>query len=73
MTREYVELAMKEQYPFEINMADGKSYRVDDEYSIALIGKTAMIVLVDTLPRILPWLTFTEISYLMQPYSDNGG
>ncbi len=25
-------------------MADGKSYRVEDEFSIALIGKTALIV-----------------------------
>jgi hypothetical protein len=31
MTRKYVELAMKEGYPFEINMADGRSYRVPDD------------------------------------------
>ncbi len=62
MTREYVELAIKEGLPFEINMADGKSYRVEDEFSIALIGKTAVIVVEKTLPRILPLLTVTGIS-----------
>ncbi len=37
-------MAIKKGIPFEINMADGKSYRVEDEFSIALIGKTALIV-----------------------------
>ena len=71
MTREYVELAMKEGYPFEINMAEGKSYLVPDEYSIALIGKTAVIVVENTLPRILPLLTVTGISYLKSPHSQS--
>lgn len=69
MTREYVELAIKEGIPFEVNMADGKSYRVEDEFSIALIGKTAIIVIENTLPRILPLLTVTGISYLKSPHS----
>ena len=72
MTREYVELAIKEGIPFEINMADGKSYRVNDQFSIALIGKTAVIVVEDTLPHIVPLLTVTGISYLKQPHADNG-
>lgn len=70
MTREFVELAIKEGLPFEINMADGKSYRVEDEFSIALIAKTAIIVVEKTLPRILPLLTVTGISYLKTPHSN---
>jgi formylmethanofuran dehydrogenase subunit B len=71
MTREYVELAMKEGYPFEIKMADGRSYRVPDEYSIALLKSTAVIVVENGLPHILPLLTVTGISYLERP-SSNG-
>jgi len=44
MTREYVELATREGFPFEIKMADGKSYHVPDQYSIALLKNTAVIV-----------------------------
>ena len=67
MTREYVEMAIKKGIPFEINMADGKSYRVEDEFSIALIGETALIVVENMLPHILPLLTVTGISYLSHP------
>lgn len=67
MTREYVQLPIREGIPFEINMADGKSYRVPDPYSIALLGNTAVIVVEETLPRILPLLTITGISYLKTP------
>jgi hypothetical protein len=68
MTREYVEMAIEEGVPFEINMADGKSCRVNDESSIALIGNTAVIVVEDALPRILPLLTVTGISCLKMPH-----
>jgi hypothetical protein len=71
VTRDYVELAIKEGIPFQINMADGKSYRVPDPYSIALLGNTAVIVVENALPHILPLLTITGISYLKTP-SDNG-
>ncbi len=50
MTREYVELAMREGFPFEINMAEGKSYHVPDQYSIALLKNTAVIVVEEGLP-----------------------
>lgn len=53
-------------------MADGESYRVEDEFSIALIGKTAVIVVEKTLPRILPLLTVTGISYRKTPHSGEG-
>ncbi len=42
---------------------------MEDEFSIALIGKTALIVVENTLPRILPLLTVTGISYLKSPDS----
>lgn len=71
MTREYVELAIKEGIPFQINMADGKSYHVPDDYSIALLKNTAVIVVEDGLPHILPLLTITGISYL-KPAGPNG-
>jgi hypothetical protein len=49
-------------------MADGKSCRVNDEFSSALIGNTAVIVVEDALPRILPLLTVTGISCLKMPH-----
>ena len=64
MTRDHVIRAVDEGLPFEINMADGKSYRVDDRYRIS-VGKTTVIVLDDKdLPHLLPLLTMTGISYL---------
>lgn len=67
MTQEYVRLAIDEGIPFEINMADGKTYVVPDKYSISLLGNTAVIVVENTLPRILPLLTITGISSLKTP------
>ena len=54
MTREYVELAMREGYPFEIRMADGKSHQVPDQYSIALLKNTAVIVVEEGLHTFCP-------------------
>jgi len=53
-------------------MADGRSHRVPDEYSIALLGNTAIIVVEHDLPHILPLLTVTGISY-RKTASSNGG
>lgn len=64
MTQEFVRMAIDEGLPFEINMADGRSYRIEDKYSIALLGNTALIVVDEDLPHILPLLTITGISYL---------
>jgi len=44
---------------------------VPDEYSIALLKSTAVIVVENGLPHILPLLTVTGISYLDKP-SSNG-
>jgi hypothetical protein len=50
--------------PFEINMADGKSYRVRDSEHV-FVGKTTVIVMDEKdCPHILPLLTMTGISYL---------
>jgi len=52
--------------PFVINMADGKSYEVREEWKIA-VGQTRVVVLDNRdLPHILPMLTMTGISYLPQ-------
>ncbi len=37
-------------------MADGKSYHVPDQYSIALLKNTAVIVVEEGLPHILRFL-----------------
>ena len=50
-------------------MADGKSYEVREPWKIA-IGRTRIVVLDDRdLPHMLPMLTMTGISYLL---NDNG-
>jgi hypothetical protein len=64
MTRDAIETAVREGIPFIVNMADGRSYEVREEYKIA-IGKTRIVVLDDRdLPHVLPLLTMTGISYL---------
>ena len=64
MTRDNVLTAKREGVPFEINMADGKSYRVEDAEHI-MVGRTTVIVMDDKdCPHILPLLTMTGISYL---------
>lgn len=65
MTREVVETAIREGIPFQIKMADGRSYIVRDELSVAL-GKTTVVVLEGEGDRghWLPLLTMTGISYL---------
>lgn len=64
MTRDHVITAKREGVPFEINMADGKAYRVDDGERI-IVGRTTVIVMDEKeCPHILPLLTMTGISYL---------
>ena len=64
MTRDTIETAVREGIPFVINMADGKSYEVREQYKIAL-GAARVVVLDERdLPHILPMLTMTGISYL---------
>ena len=64
MTRDAIQTAVREGIPFVINMADGRSYRVDEEWKIA-VGATRVVVLDERdLPHMLPMLTMTGISYL---------
>jgi hypothetical protein len=64
MTRDHVITAVKEGIPFNINMADGKSYPVSDPFQIS-IGKTTVVVMDERdCPHVLPLLTMTGISYL---------
>ena len=66
MTRDHVITAKRESVPFDINMADGKTYRVSDSEHI-FVGKTTVIVMDDKdCPHILPLLTMTGISYLQK-------
>jgi hypothetical protein len=64
MTRDHLVTAKREGIPFEINMADGRTYRVKDPEDI-LVRKTTVIVMDDKdCPHILPLLTMTGVSYL---------
>lgn len=64
MTRERIQIAIKEGIPFLIRMADGEKYEVTDRYKVAL-GKTHVVVIDrHDLPHVLPMLTMTGLSYL---------
>jgi ribosomal protein L21 len=73
MTRDRIEIAIQEGIPFEIRMADGRQYKVAEQYKIAL-GKTHVVVL-DKLdmPHVLPLLTMTGISYLKPSKNGKNG
>ena len=64
MSRNQIELAVREGLPFSITMADGKSYVVRHPLQLGL-GKTfAVVVTDDDLAHILPLLTMTGLTYL---------
>ena len=64
MIRDHVLTAKREGIPFDINMADGRTYRVLDTNHVA-IGKTVVIVMDEKdCPHVLPLPTMTGISYL---------
>jgi hypothetical protein len=64
MTRDQIETAINEGIPFEIRMADGAKYRVQERYRIA-VGKTSVVVFDQKdLAHILPMLTMTGITRL---------
>jgi hypothetical protein len=71
VTRDHVLTAIREGIPFEIKMADGERYEVDDRDRIA-VGKTSVVVFDNRdLPHILPLLTMTGLSYLKPFGSDS--
>ena len=64
MTRDQIQMAIKEGVPFEIRMADGEKYKVREPYQVA-VGRTSVVVFDDKdLAHILPMLTMTGITYL---------
>ena len=64
MTHDVLVTAIRERIPFSIQMADGREYKVENEYKIAL-GTTRVVVLDEKdLPHVLPLLTMTGVSYL---------
>lgn len=68
MTRDAIQTAVREGIPFLISMADGRQYKVGDEFKIA-VGATRVVVLDERdLPHVLPLLTMTGISYLPQEH-----
>ena len=64
MTRDKIQTAINEGIPFLIKMADGEKYEVADRYRIALGRTTVIVVGKNDMPRVLPLLTMTGISYL---------
>jgi len=64
MTRESLVTAVQEGLPFEILMADGEKYLVEDAFRIALTKTNAIVCGDDDSPRMLPFLTMTGIRYL---------
>lgn len=72
MTKDRIDIAIKEGIPFEIKMADGEKYRVADRNQIAL-GRTFVVVIdKHDLPHVLPLLTMTGISYLKPTKNGSG-
>jgi hypothetical protein len=67
MTRDQVETAIREGFPFAIRTADGRTYEVGERYRVALGKTTEIVVGEDDMPHILPLLTMTGISYLKRP------
>lgn len=64
MTRDQVQMAIKEGIPFEIRMADGARYKVREPHQVA-VGRTSVVVFDERdLAHILPLLTMTGITYL---------
>jgi hypothetical protein len=64
MTRDQVQMAIKEGFPFEIRMADGARYKVKEPHQVA-VGRTSVVVFDERdLAHILPLLTMTGITYL---------
>jgi hypothetical protein len=66
MTRNHLETAIREGTPFEIRMADGRSYVVPDALHIFLGKVHAVVIGEEEMPTVLPLLTMTGVAYLKQ-------
>ena len=64
MTRDQITTAKREGIPFEIKMADGRSYMIKDEEQLG-IGLTIVTVIDnEDVAHVLPLLTMTGVSYI---------
>jgi hypothetical protein len=64
MTRDKIDMALRDGIPFIIKMADGEKYKVTDRSQVALGRTTVVVIDKNDLPHLLPMLTMTGISYL---------
>jgi hypothetical protein len=64
MTRDALDIAVREGIPFQIKMADGEKYNVPARDRI-IVGGTRVVIMDDRdIPHVLPLLTMTGITYL---------
>ena len=59
MTRDKIDMALREGVPFVIKMADGEKYEVTDRNQVALGRTTVVVIDKDDLPHLLPMLTIS--------------
>ena len=64
MTRDTLITAMKEGLPFLISMADGRQYKVNETFDIALGKNTAYVVGEDGQGHVVLFPTITGLTYL---------
>jgi hypothetical protein len=67
MTRDAIDIAVREGIPFSIQMADGREYEVHNQQQIALARNYVIVIGDDELPHMLPLLTMTGLGYLNPP------
>lgn len=66
MTRKQLETVIDEGIPFQINLADGRSYAVSHPDYVSLPPKNATVAVVyedDGTVHVLPLLTMTGLTY----------
>lgn len=66
MTRKQLETVIEEGVPFQINLADGRSYAVPHPDYVSLPPKNATVAVVyedDGTVHVLPLLTMTGLTY----------
>jgi hypothetical protein len=64
MTRDTLITAMREGLPFLISIADGRQYKVNEPFDIALGQNTAYVVGEDGQGHVVPFPTITGLTYL---------
>lgn len=64
MTRDALEIAVREGIPFQIKMVDGEKYEVYARDRIIIAGTRVVLVDKKDIPHVLPLLTMTGLTYL---------